>query len=1044
MGDSEMVSWGQIPHCFRHRSGEKTVNDNIETAAVPEPNHSSVPTSGGPPADRVFPYPLNPPADDPESRLLVDWIRNHSSFLTVGHLAAKLGRMAAFLGGTVGNWLFLVPWMLAASLVIGYLHFYFLDHWLRSWIALSLIIWWPVGKAFRLKERRSTRTQWNPTWTVTRRGGSLLLSSFIAAGIVAMPHVVETLRDWQRTGPIQAGAMLAIAMAVLRFAQGFVSQRRGVVMILLQIATALLGILFLAGMVTWLENYVVYGSPFRVLKLTSWRRVSLFNPMVVFGVGLALSATVLLWAKFKRYQIFQRSTPWLTWSIRWPLVSFLGVVFSWIALSFLLLGKVPWTNKEAECELDRARQQIGNLTLPISRMVAALDHAKAIPSEAEVKQKDWNPEDYEVRFGLSEGTIAILRQLSRQRRTMAGFYNAKPVGFDSSDEATQNRSIWSIEYFSDAQRLVDTAGELGDQSWAELAQLRSVLSEAYRSEWFDQLKRRSGNEPIDTEPLIDAAIAEAAYQVASDEIKRAKERQPDIKPAALLEILLSSRYQDVILADLKERTVNAYHQQEYERLVSKNEQKPTAPSRLGKTIASQGTISLVQDRGHAELQKSIQTQALNAMVDQSSPLKLDSPTLEKLFEGVSSDLIETEKERLRLNDMDIASLTDEARKLLGNETPLEQVRLALVIDLLLRSAFDDQDSARRNAALESISELSRPVVTGPDGASLQRYQQAPAALWPGSMLRRGMMARFGQPANRNSEVAAADDIVIAIMQGGKPLGELTTVRSDLMRVVFWPKVHLFLATGLLVLFLSFYADGNGNSMHGFYRNHLVNAFFVSRPEPDETETEEVADDEDADAERSKLPKIHPDFRLTDLCPPGSTAPYLLVNAALNLQGVDDPSLRDRVSDFFFFSKYFYGSERVGFARSELLHAAHPEMTLGSAMAISGAAVSPNMGRRTNGFLVMVLTLLNVRLGYWVPKPNVFRCKKAKGPRQSGRLKCSRCSILRLSMQCFPGGRPSMPTMPKVVLRTRTRTINRNETWLAWPFRAAGSDRPPLP
>jgi hypothetical protein len=38
------------------------------------------------------------------------------------------------------------------------------------------------------------------------------------------------------------------------------------------------------------------------------------------------------------------------------------------------------------------------------------------------------------------------------------------------------------------------------------------------------------------------------------------------------------------------------------------------------------------------------------------------------------------------------------------------------------------------------------------------------------------------------------------------------------------------------------------------------------------------------------------------------------------------------------------------------------------MTISAAAASPNMGRMTNPFAVMLLTLLNVRLGYWIPNP----------------------------------------------------------------------------
>ena len=44
------------------------------------------------------------------------------------------------------------------------------------------------------------------------------------------------------------------------------------------------------------------------------------------------------------------------------------------------------------------------------------------------------------------------------------------------------------------------------------------------------------------------------------------------------------------------------------------------------------------------------------------------------------------------------------------------------------------------------------------------------------------------------------------------------------------------------------------------------------------------------------------------------------------------------------------------------------MDLPTAMAISAAAASPNAGRMTSKPLVALMTLLNVRLGYWVPHP----------------------------------------------------------------------------
>lgn len=98
---------------------------------------------------------------------------------------------------------------------------------------------------------------------------------------------------------------------------------------------------------------------------------------------------------------------------------------------------------------------------------------------------------------------------------------------------------------------------------------------------------------------------------------------------------------------------------------------------------------------------------------------------------------------------------------------------------------------------------------------------------------------------------------------------------------------------------------------------------------------------------------------------------ILINVALNLQGSKDINLRDRQSDFFIFSKKFIGSARTGYCRTATLEQAFPQIDLASAMAISAAAAAPNMGRGTSPALVAFMTLLNVRLGVWIPNPGLL-------------------------------------------------------------------------
>jgi hypothetical protein len=165
-------------------------------------------------------------------------------------------------------------------------------------------------------------------------------------------------------------------------------------------------------------------------------------------------------------------------------------------------------------------------------------------------------------------------------------------------------------------------------------------------------------------------------------------------------------------------------------------------------------------------------------------------------------------------------------------------------------------------------------------------------------------------------------------------------------------VVFFSLTAALLLFNLLVMDVNMTSAHGFYRDRLSKAYLM-RLRPD-------GDIEPNDTQR-----------LSDLNQPGTTAPYHLINVALNLQASRDPNLRGRNADFFFFSKHFTGSIRTGFCRTAELETYDPHVNLGTAMAISGAAASPNMGSTTIKRLVFFMTFLNIRLGYWLSHPAII-------------------------------------------------------------------------
>jgi hypothetical protein len=116
-----------------------------------------------------------------------------------------------------------------------------------------------------------------------------------------------------------------------------------------------------------------------------------------------------------------------------------------------------------------------------------------------------------------------------------------------------------------------------------------------------------------------------------------------------------------------------------------------------------------------------------------------------------------------------------------------------------------------------------------------------------------------------------------------------------------------------------------------------------------------------------------DIRLADL-PAGGPLRHF-INAALN---VSEPNSTELASQERKASSFVFAADRCGrpevkevasaYECDSSYYAAADGMTLGRAMAISGAAASPNMGFHTSPLVAFVLTFFNIRLGAWLPNP----------------------------------------------------------------------------
>ena len=101
---------------------------------------------------------------------------------------------------------------------------------------------------------------------------------------------------------------------------------------------------------------------------------------------------------------------------------------------------------------------------------------------------------------------------------------------------------------------------------------------------------------------------------------------------------------------------------------------------------------------------------------------------------------------------------------------------------------------------------------------------------------------------------------------------------------------------------------------------------------------------------------------------GLAGPYHLINTAINVEASSVANRRGRNADFFIFSPKFVGSKSTGYVSTIDVEEVATGLTLATAMAASGAAVSSNMGAETIKPLTATLALLNVRLGYWLRNP----------------------------------------------------------------------------
>jgi hypothetical protein len=188
---------------------------------------------------------------------------------------------------------------------------------------------------------------------------------------------------------------------------------------------------------------------------------------------------------------------------------------------------------------------------------------------------------------------------------------------------------------------------------------------------------------------------------------------------------------------------------------------------------------------------------------------------------------------------------------------------------------------------------------------------------------------------------------------------------------------LLLAVGW---FMGWFVDINRFSLHAAYRDRLIRAYLGASRGSERRPNPFTGFDDDDNVELHQMQ---------------GNRPLHVVGMTLNLVAGKDLAWQDRKAETFTATPLHAGSFRLGY-RPAAEYARHltplppPEpgegktgaLSLGTVMAISGAAASPNMGASSSPVVTFLLALFNIRLGWWLgnPGPPGDKTYTSPGPR----------------------------------------------------------------
>jgi Patatin-like phospholipase len=225
---------------------------------------------------------------------------------------------------------------------------------------------------------------------------------------------------------------------------------------------------------------------------------------------------------------------------------------------------------------------------------------------------------------------------------------------------------------------------------------------------------------------------------------------------------------------------------------------------------------------------------------------------------------------------------------------------------------------------------------------------------------------------------------------GHPLLESPLIRADAATPA-WRSQWRWLWIGIAVIvvvavFAWTHVNINRFSIHALYRNRLIRAYLGASNLGQRAPNRFTGFD---DRDNIHMAMLWPGRQ-------ASWQPFHVVNMALNVVASSRLAWQERKAESFTATPLHCGTaagtigEPLGYRRSREYGGRAPAyaddnrhggISLGTALAISGAAASPNMGYHSSPMVTLLLALFNVRLGWWLgnPGPPGERAYHKEGP-----------------------------------------------------------------